>query len=176
MKHEGVTLDLVDAVFDKLGGIFGAERLLRGELQIVLFKPDILTINYSLTLEEMIALGRYDWCNHEITSKRFPIVGDGIQEINFHLINFGRSITTEEARRELARQDLMPAKIEHLLAFAAKFPDEQKQFPIISLNSFSLIRGGCRYVSLGYTGNQRELNLDLDDDCWRDYYRFLVIS
>ena len=68
-----------------------------------------------------------------------------------------------------------PAPIEALLAYAAKHPDEQRQYPIIGLGSVAGV-GGDRYVPyLRRHGARRYLLLSWWDDGWHDFYRFLAV-
>ena len=80
----------------------------------------IISVDYGHTLEEMIAAGRYDWVNSDITAKRFPISGVGVMQFETKLFHFGHDISSDEAERRIAADDptnpWTPAKIEHTLA------------------------------------------------------------
>ncbi|MEI6553201.1 MAG: hypothetical protein WCO09_01410, partial [bacterium] len=68
-----------------------------------------------------------------------------------------------------------PAKIENLLAYGAKNPEEQRKFPIVGLGSVGEV-GGYRYVPcLRRYVSRRDLGLGCWDGGWRDYYRFLAV-
>jgi hypothetical protein len=71
-------------------------------------------------------------------------------------------------------------KIEHLLAFGAKYPDEQRKYPIIALGSFCSVYGNRVVPELwrdgrqGYT-DRRNLNLSHWYCEWHESCRFLVV-
>src|SRR3989344_1818344 len=50
----------------------------------------ILEVNYDLSLEEMIALGRYEWSDPNFTPERFPIKGKGTVLFEARYFHFGR--------------------------------------------------------------------------------------
>lgn len=134
-----------------------------------------LTINYALTLAEMIAAGRYDWTNSDITAKRFPIVGLGTALVEHKLFHFDRTVSSDEAERLIVAGGYQPAKIEHLLAFGAAYPEEQRKYPIIALGSVANVRG-ARLVSCLYRdGSGRDLYLGWRDVEWFGRCRFLGV-
>ena len=94
-----------------------------------------VTVNYDLSLAGMIKAGRYDWVNSDITEKHFPVKGEGIKEVTAELVCFNKYMSSKDVLRELDRCGLRPATIEEILAFGAKYPELQRQFPIVALNS-----------------------------------------
>jgi len=75
--------------------------------------------------------------------------------------------------------NLRPATLPELLAFGAKYPDKQKEFPIMALGSVWIDPDGDRRVhSLGWVEGERELHLGWDKPgyVWGDYCRFLAVS
>lgn len=59
-----------------------------------------------------------------------------MKEVVTEFVRLNEEITSvEKVFRELDRRGLRPATIEQLLAFAAKYPAIQKQFPIVALGS-----------------------------------------
>ena len=136
-----------------------------------------ISINYGLSLEEMITVGRYDWKNNDITEKRFPVKGEGVVDVDIQLVHFDRVMdSSDEVIRELDKMGLRPAKIEELLAFGVKFPDIQRQFPIVALGSVWRIAGGGRYVPyLGGRGTGRYLGLYWFEGGWGGIYRFAAV-
>ncbi len=97
------------------------------------------------------------------------------REIEFELVHLNKDVSTDKALAELDKQGLCPALYEELLAFAAKYPELQKQFPIVALGSV------CRYDDDLYSPYVRwnDVERDLDfywiDDGWCDRYRFLAV-
>ena len=140
---------------------------------------NIISADHSLTLEEMIAAGRYDWVNSDITAKRFPISGVGVMQFETKLFHFGHDISSDEAERRIAADDptnpWTPAKIEHTLAYGVKNPDEQKKYPIIGLGLVAEIRGCRRVVYLVGVGWWRCLRLSYRDDGGHGLCRFLAV-
>ena len=68
-----------------------------------------------------------------------------------------------------------PAKIEGLLAYGVKTPNEQRQYPIVGLGSFAEVLGS-RYVPyLCGRGAGRGLDLLWWDVVWYGHYRFLAL-
>jgi hypothetical protein len=140
----------------------------------------IITVDYTKSLEEMIAAGRYDWVNRDITPSRFPIVGTGVAEFETKVFHFDRYISSEDAVTAIKADDTQnpweqPAKIEALLAYGAKNPDEQRQYPIIGLGSVARVRSGRRVPGLGLIDAERDLGLGWWGSDWRAHHRFLAV-
>jgi hypothetical protein len=135
-------------------------------------------VNYGMDLEKMILAGNYDWRNDDITAKRFPIVGKGEVEFEDTIFHFDRSISSENAVKEILAADPTnpwePAKIENLLAYGAKNPEEQRKFPIIGLGSVAKVNGNRNVPNLNKDGSKRNLNLNWWDNDWNGNYRFLA--
>jgi hypothetical protein len=138
-----------------------------------------LTVDYDQTLEQMIAAGRYDWKNSDITAKRFPIEGKGIVEFEGRYFHFNRDISSENAIKEIEAADpknpWSAAKIEHVLSHGKTFPEEQRNFPIIGLGSVAEV-DGHRYVPGLYSGgSERRLDLGWFGVDWFPVFRFLAV-
>ena len=106
----------------------------------------------------MMADGSYDWVNPAITPKGFPIV-----QFEKNVFHFNRYISSEDAVEAITADDRRnlwePAKIEGLLAYGVKNPNEQRQYPIVGLGSFAGVLGS-RYVPYLY-GRGAGRGLDL---------------
>ena len=134
-----------------------------------------ITVNYSLSLEEMVAAGRYDWKNNDITAKHFSVKGEGVVDVDIELVHFDRVMdSSDEVIREL-NVGLRPAKIEELLAFGAKYPDVQRQFPIVALGSVWQHLDDRHVPFLWGYSDERYLYLDWFGDRWRGNFRFLAV-
>ena len=138
-----------------------------------------VSVDYAKNLPDMIAAGRYDWTSDDITPKRFPITGTGVVELETKVFHFNRSISSEDAVAAIKADDKAnpwePAPIEALLAYAAKHPDEQRQYPIIGLGSVVSVRG-CRGVPyLSRRGAGRGLGLGWWGGGWGGSCRFLAV-
>lgn len=149
------------------------------KLGVVMPDPTPFMVNYGQSLEQMIGAGCYDWVNSDITAKRFPIIGEGIVEFEARLFLFNRGISSEKAVDEIKNADSVnpwnPGKIEHILAFGAKCPEEQRKYPVVSLGSVARVRGRRRVPYLYRDRARRDLNLRWWDGDWDDVCRFLAV-
>ncbi|MDO8676302.1 MAG: hypothetical protein Q7K16_01475 [Candidatus Azambacteria bacterium] len=136
-----------------------------------------VSVNYGLSLEEMIAAGKYDWRNDDITAKHFPMKGEGVVDIDIQLVHFDRVMdSSDEVIRELDKMGLRPIKIEELLAFGAKCPEIQRQFPVVALGS--VWRHAHRYRLVPYlhgSGFGRHLSLHVFERRWHEPFRFAAV-
>ena len=132
-------------------------------------------VDYGMTLEQMITAGNYDWFIDDITAKRFPLTGTGKVAFEPKLFHFDRSISSEDAIKEMEKDGFRAAKIEELLAYGAILPEEQRKYPIIALGSVAKIRGSRRVACLDWDASERGLRLFWFDGGWDDYYRFLGV-
>lgn len=133
-----------------------------------------LTVDYGQTLDQMIAVGRYDWKNSDITAERFSIEGNGIVEFEARYFHFDRNISSESAIVAMKEAGWEPAKIEHVFAHGKTFPEEQCKFPVIGLGSVAEVSGDRLVPGLGSVGSERNLNLDWFDDDWNPVCRFVA--
>jgi hypothetical protein len=181
-------------VFDSDANLSDREAV-RQALKLGALLPEsiILVVDYGTekklrTLEEMIVAGRYDWKNNDITAKRFQITGVGQLEFEGKLFRFNRDISSDNAERLIKADDPVNpwnlGKIEHLLSFGEKFPEEQRKYPIVGLGSVAEVRG-CRRVpylrrldskrDLHRLDSKRDLGLGWRDDDWGALSRFLAV-
>ena len=89
----------IKALSERRGLLTQVLDVLEGRAQITPMKGETLSstispagivtisVDYSETLEQMIAAGRYDWKNSDLTAKRFPIKGKGIVEFEAMLVD-----------------------------------------------------------------------------------------
>ena len=135
-----------------------------------------ITVNYGLSVEDAVKLGRYDWANIEITGNNFPTTRRGKIEVVVELIHFNHVISTKDALNELDKMGYRPAELHELLAFGEKHPDVQCEFPIMALGSVWQDRNGFRCVPyLVEDGSGRGLDLDWLGNDWFVIYRFAVV-
>jgi hypothetical protein len=149
------------------------------QLDVALPDPLTLTVDYGQSLHQMIATGHYGWINPDITPGRFSVVGERVVQFERKLFHFDCDMLPEKAVEAIRRADAMnpwePAKIEHLLAFGAKYPEEQRKYPILALGSVALV-GGVPYVPcLRWDGLLRYLALPWWHSGWNSRCRFLAI-
>ncbi|MBI4090447.1 MAG: hypothetical protein HY422_00305 [Candidatus Komeilibacteria bacterium] len=135
-----------------------------------------VTIDYADTFEQRLASGRYDWKNSDIKEKNFPIKGEGTVERNLELAHYGKDMSTDAVLAAIDAQGYRPATIEELLAFGAKYPELQREFPIVALGSVWRHWRGDRHVAyLSRDGDGRGLDLHWIESDWFAVFRFLVV-
>ncbi len=153
-----------------------------------------LSVDYSRSLAKMVKAGNYDYVNNNIIEKNFPLhfrsqtevtaVGGGpfrtpgrVHEDNgeFVLVHLDRIATTDEVLQHLNKLGLEPAEIEELLAFGEKYPDIQREYPIVVLGSVWRSPDGYRFCPGLYgDSGRRVLRLRWIDYRWHEDYRFLA--
>lgn len=132
-----------------------------------------IKVNPKDTIESLVNEGKYDWKNDNITSNLFadkPTAG----RVKLELLNYGL-IDSEDALARMKREGYRPANIFELLAFGIKYPDLQKENPIIALGSVVRLGGGRRVAGLGRGSAERGLYLLWFDGSWRGQCRFLAV-
>ncbi len=168
---KGILADIAEAV---VRGTVPAREELRKFLGLlgVFFQ---LIVDYTMSLSDMVSAGQYDWVNPEITEANFPKTRTGSISLNAELLHFNRTISSENALKEMEKLGFRPATIEELLAFGAKYPELQRQFPIVALGSSCVLGGDRRVPCLDEVGSGRDLDLYWFEDVWYGRYRFLVV-
>jgi hypothetical protein len=136
----------------------------------------IIAVDYSQSLEAMIAAGKYDWVNDDITPQRFPVVGSGTRKFRTKLFHFDRFISSEDAVAAMAKEQFMPANHVHGTAYGATFPKDQLKNPIVCLGSSAWMGRFRRVVYLGRGGAGRGLDLGSWGGGWPDLWRFLGVQ
>lgn len=137
-----------------------------------------VTIDYSQSIKQMIAAGRYGWNNSDIIEKNFPIPSSkrGKEEVVIELVPLDRDMGSDEVLRKLNKMGLRPAELPELLAFGATYPGKQREFPIAALGSTLQDREGFRYaVYLGEYSDERYLYLLYFGHRWDSFYRFVAV-
>jgi len=138
-----------------------------------------IEVDYSMSLNKMISAGNYDWKNDDITAARFPVKGEGKVEFEAKLFHFNRDISSEAAVTHIKDADPQnpwePAKTEHTLAFGAKYPELQREYPIVGLGSVAKVDFDRDVLRLCRRGSGRSLYLSRWDGDWYGDYRFLAV-
>ncbi len=134
-----------------------------------------VTVDYSQSLAQMIVAGKYNWVNPDITQEHFPITASGTVELLPELVHFGKSMSTDDVLKELDRRGFRPTTLPELLAFGTKFPEKQREFPVVSLGSvWADSRGDRRVPVLDGYPSERGLDLYWVGRDWHVDCRFLV--
>jgi hypothetical protein len=131
------------------------------------------TVNYEDRIEERIKEGSFDYSDPKITSKRFPLVGhEKTREVKTRLVQFQKTMSSEEALTEIRKRNLRPANAHELISFAEKNPETQKDFPIIALGSIWKDMA----LSLYGSSSKRWLVLNHWNNDWVEFCRFLAVE
>jgi len=140
-----------------------------------------ISVDYERSVEDGRKAGRYYWSNPDITSRNFPTKRNGKAEVAVELIHFNRIVSTDEALCELDRIGYRPAELHELLAFGEKYPEVQREFPVVALGSVWRIRHSVRrsFPCLrmrGYMhGSRRSLSLRRSGFYWLEIFRFAAV-
>ncbi len=135
----------------------------------------LITVNYGLSVEDAVEIGRYDWANNDITSKNFPTTQTGKAEVVLEPIHFNCYISTKDAPLKLDRMGYRPAELHELLAFGEKYQNVQREFPIVALGSVWHQRGGRRVPCLYGDSSGRVLGLLWVGRAWPKISRFAAV-
>ena len=142
---------------------------------VLLYDVFRLMVDYGQSLEQMIDAGRYDYANNDITTKRFPIKGEGKVEFEGRYFHFNRTTSSKNAIAAMKEAGWEPANIEHLLVLGEKYPDEQRKFPIIGLGSVAEVDGDRSVPCLDRSDSGRNLYLSWFGHDWDGSCRFLAV-
>lgn len=133
-------------------------------------------VDYDRNVKEAIELGKYDWTNNDINDKNFKTERKGKANFEIELIHFNRPISSENALKEIEENNYRPAELHELLALGEKYPDLQREFPIVALSSVWQDPDGDRDVPcLVKDGSGRRLRLRWLGFDWGGLWRFAVV-
>jgi hypothetical protein len=181
---DDLRLQIAELVMAKARGIKDAAK------QIVspyLTSVHDLVIDFSQDLGQMIAAGKYDWTNSDITAEHFPLNGAGKRKVRVELLHFNQYFKNgdeaiaklKEVNDWLAQQGANYryrfACIEELLVLGASQPDLQRQFPIAALGSIWHHAGDRDFAYLYRNDAKRSLRLRFLGGDFRDLWRFAVV-
>lgn len=127
------------------------------------------------TLATMIAEGKYDWVNSDITEANFPTPMNLVLGTEPKLFHFNRAISSENAIKEMDKEGYRPATIWDLLDYGAKNPELQRQFPIVALGSVCEVNFNRNVAYLGRGASERYLCLGWLGIDWDERCRFLAV-
>jgi hypothetical protein len=140
----------------------------RPELTITTYT---VTVNYDMSIADMIKAGQYDWTNDDAIAEDFPVNKRESGEIELYVVHFGRYMTIKQLLAELNKRGLQLAELPELLALGAKHPELQRKYRLIAFASecrfvsgsgLSILRGDDGKRSLFFGWRDSDLKLDGD--------------
>lgn len=138
------------------------------------FKSYRVTIDCDQSIDQMVVAGKYDGMNAtEILSASNQLKCSGKAEVVLSLILLGSPANDIEAGLSLRRLGCSPGLNEHLLAFGAKFPDKQRESPIVALGSNFVDQLGRRHVNYLDSRYGNRLGKWDPDEVWERPQRLL---
>lgn len=190
--HElnGLAEDVLDQLFKLIGNLKGGESDLWYEkLKLLITGPSIIdslvkktsprqsiTVLPDLTLSERIGVGNYDEFCLSITEENFPYDPASVGEWEWALFEFEETISSQLASLLMVLSGWQPATMGHLLAFGAKYPDEQRRHFIVGLGSVCCAGDDRRVPILWFDEIKRYLDLRFWLGLWRgEDFRFLAV-
>lgn len=133
-----------------------------------------LAVDYSISLEQMVALGRFDWTNEKII-ENFEKSGTGNVTLSAKIFRINCRLSTEGVVVEMGKEGLRPATLMEIIAFGVNYPEVQRCFSIMALGSYCKISGYCYVPYLCELYGERNLNLSCSDGGWNEGCHFLAI-
>lgn len=130
--------------------------------------PRIITVLYQQSLGEMMIRCNFDEIHPDITAERCPFAFGGVTQFEAVCPKFGQS--------SYLGRPWFEGRIEHLLAFAGIYPEEQVVGPILCLGSEIELEGGRYWPTLSInSAGGRSLVLTHVDNRLAMIYRRLVV-
>lgn len=182
MSKNNRTVDRIQAVWNILGGEKGVDDLLAGITHVVTKAVSYTVATFTITVDETLSVeddvkkGKFEWDHSHVTSKRLPNpTGGQKSDKEVTLFFFKYVVTSKEAIVEMDNAGYKPANFWDLIGLAAKEPDLQRKYSIVALGSVYKY-GDCRFVPcLGEYSSGRELSERYFDDEWNHEYRLLAV-
>ena len=183
MSRDNRTVDRIQAVWNILGGEKGVDDLLAGTTHVVrkvityIVATFTIPIDETVSVEDVVKAGKFDWINSDINSANFPKLADGqrLGEIEVFLFHFGMFMSSELVITEMDKAGYKPANIWILIYLAIKEPDLQKGFSIVALGSVCRLCSQRRVPFLCEGSSGRHLNLRNLNFDWGGSCRFLAV-
>jgi hypothetical protein len=141
----------------------------------------IITVDYAMSRQDMIAAGRYYFVDNYIRWPGFPIIGTGVVELETKVFQFDRRYisSSSEASTAIKADDTQnpwePAPIEALLAYGTKYPETRHEYPLVGLGSLGVNNRNRVAPCIDRMGDLSNLNLEWWDKSWDEKNRFLAV-
>jgi len=179
---EGLTAELGEAILKdrSLARIMIAALVAAGQKIAEMFTA---FVNYLQPSFDELSKA-FDWVNPNYAKARFEPIErcKGIvrtaRDVVFSYFTIDRQMTTEQILDAMDAAGLRPALYEELLAFASKYPNEQRKHVIAALGSIARLGGDLHVACLDGFGRDRSLNLRCGNPAgpWSVSWFFLAAS
>lgn len=173
-----------------LGGSDGDMRRILKERALCQQIAKLLVVNlgevypvniFGKGIDELVKQGNYDWVNDSINDRNFK--ADEMHQTEIFLKHFEQNMSAEAVLKALDADGLRPATMSELLEFGIRYPELQRQFPIVALGSvWQYISGkpfewgSKRHVGYLFSGvDERKLGLRRLDVDWNGHCRFAAV-
>ena len=90
--------------------------------------------DYAKSIEELVLLGKYDSVGVGLTTKNFPTKRTGKAKMKVEFVPFDRSTFSLGAIEKIDKMGYRTLEVCELLTLGAKYPDIQREFPILALS------------------------------------------
>jgi hypothetical protein len=138
-----------------------------------------VAVDYRQSIEDMIRAGNYDSVDAGVCPELFSLLGEGRSEFGVSLVQFRETISSETVIQlvtKMSRSDPWKlGKLEHLLAFGARYHEEQCRHPIVALGSIASVNGQPLVPYLDGEEGRRHLGLDWCSGGWFSRCCFLAV-
>lgn len=161
------------------------ERMIPTQIEESGHKPDIHNnhvcaifeeeIDYSRSIANYVVLGKYDSVDKQITDDNFPSTETGKVMRKLILLHFNRDLSSKQAIPKIIKAGCRSACMKELLTFGERYPQVQKDFPIVALGSVAQL-GSDKFVGCLYSHEgDRRASLRYDAGSWGDHFRYLAV-
>ncbi len=158
MKYKNLTLGEIESLINRMGGMRSLEKFVAGDLVLttkdIKITPYPIVVDYSRSLQEMIAAGDYGPGWGDFTEADFPARKSGKMQREALLISSPCFRELEDLEDELRRRKLRHGDIWEILALGAQHPDLQRDGEIAVINAV---------ISRPPNGRRSGFSLDLHD-------------
>ncbi len=138
-----------------------------------------LEVDYSADLEEAMRAGGYNDIHREILPSASWFTDFGRKEkLQMKLLEFEQPVSTEEVLAKAKAKSLRLANLFELLAFGAKYPEVQWDYPVLALGSRWRNQNGDQgiaYLWHNAFGRALEMGLIQNGKQWDNLCRFAAV-
>ncbi|MFA5420778.1 MAG: hypothetical protein WC280_02005 [Patescibacteria group bacterium] len=177
VRSKGVSID--DAI-----NIINSYNSKRIEELIINNEEFFLEIDYSVSVRDLLKLGKYDYIDSSIKRIKQLDISEGVKNGNFKsgalkmkIFKFKSTMPSSKIILEMKKQGYRPANIVELLTLGYKYQNIQRVFALVAIGI-----NGKRFFTKYYSpylmtqNYQRQVGLDLSIYGWDSYVRFLAVS